>query len=167
MANRSSLALAFGIGVVAGLRSMTAPAALGWAAGTDRIHLRKSPISFLTTDKFSRTAAVLALGEMVADKTPWIPSRLAPASLSWRLISGGFCGAAISLSAGENLVQGAAMGALGALIGSLGGYSARRASGSVASALLEDGVAVATAGAVLSSVDKLNGASWLPRQTAA
>jgi uncharacterized membrane protein len=173
MGNRSSLALAFGIGVVAGLRSMTAPAAVSWAATTDRLHLRNSPLAFLASEKAARISAGLALGELAGDKTPWIPSRLKPASLSWRLISGGFCGAALCLSADEDPTLGAALGAAGALLGSFAGYEARHRTTEhgvipdLPAALLEDAIAIATALAVVSSGDRISASSRLPERDAA
>jgi uncharacterized membrane protein len=156
MANRTSLLRALGIGFVAGLRSMTAPAAISWAAANRRINLGHSPLALLGSERASRTAAKLALGEIVADKTPFIPSRLKPASLSFRLISGGICGAAISLSDHEDPRAGAALGAAGALVGSLLGYAFRTQISKQFDlpdfpvALLEDALAVGTAVAVVS-----------------
>ncbi|HEY1434389.1 MAG TPA: DUF4126 domain-containing protein, partial [Thermoanaerobaculia bacterium] len=41
------LVLAFLIGVVAGLRVMTAPAAVSWAARLGWLHLEGTPLAFL------------------------------------------------------------------------------------------------------------------------
>jgi uncharacterized membrane protein len=41
------LVLAFGLGVVAGLRSMTAPAIVSWAARLGGLHLAGTPLAFL------------------------------------------------------------------------------------------------------------------------
>ena len=43
----NTFALAFLIGVVAGLRSMTAPAVVSWAVRLGRIHLEGTPLAFL------------------------------------------------------------------------------------------------------------------------
>src|SRR5579884_2262313 len=125
MANRTSSLRALGIGFVAGLRSMTAPAAVSWAAGNGRLSLGNSPLVLLDSERAERTTRNLALGEFVSDKTPLLPSRLKPASLLWRLLSGGVCGAAFSVSDGEHASAGAALGATGALVGSLLGYAWR------------------------------------------
>ena len=114
---------------------------------------------------------------MVADKTPYIPSRLKPASLSFRLISGAICGAAISLSTDQDARVGAALGAAGALTGSLLGYLWRREGveqlgvPDLPLALLEDIAAISTALAVVycspscgpvdAWADEEN-AAWLP-----
>ncbi len=156
MANRSSSLRALGIGLVAGLRSMTAPAAVSWAANTGRMHLGNFPVSLLDTNLAARTTRKLALGEIISDKTPLSPSRLQPASLTWRLISGGICGAAFSISDGDDPGTGAALGAAGALVGSLLGYAWRTRmrqrlhAPDFPLALLEDMVAVGSAAALVS-----------------
>lgn len=156
MANRTSALRALGIGFVAGLRSMTAPAAVSWAATTGRMHLGNSPLALLDTPLAKHTTRKLALGEIVTDKTSFAPSRLKPASLTWRLISGGVCGAAFSASDGDDLRTGAALGVTGALVGSLLGYAWRTRmqqrldAPDLPLALLEDAVAVGSAVALVS-----------------
>ena len=151
MANRASSLRALGIGFVAGLRSMTAPAAVSWAANSGRLSLGNSPFSLLDSDRAMRTTRKLALGEFVSDKTPLLPSRLRPASLLFRLLSGGVCGAAFSISDGGNARVGAALGATGALVGSLVGFAWRTRVlpewqiPDFAGALMEDGVALGLA----------------------
>ncbi len=155
MANRTSSLRALGIGFVAGLRSMTAPAAVSWAASSGRLSLGNSPLSLLDSSRAEHTTRKLALGEFVSDKTPLLPSRLKPASLLWRLISGGVCGAAFSISDGDDPRAGAALGATGALVGSLVGYAWRTRVikqwqiPDFAGALLEDGVAIGLATALV------------------
>lgn len=104
---------------------MTAPAAVSWAAGNGRLTLGNSLLALLDSERAGRTTRKLAVGEFISDKTPLLPSRLKPASLAWRLISGGVCGAAFSISDGENPRAGAALGATGALVGSLLGFAWR------------------------------------------
>lgn len=156
MANRTSSLRALGIGFVAGLRSMTAPAAVSWAASTGRLSLGNSPLSLLDSARAVHTTRKLALGEFVSDKTPLLPSRLKPGSLLFRLLSGGVCGAAFSISDGEKARVGAALGATGALVGSLLGYAWRTRVikqwqiPDFAGALMEDAVALGLATALVS-----------------
>jgi uncharacterized membrane protein len=156
MANRTTLLRALGIGFAAGLRSLTAPAAVSWAAATGKLSLGHSSLSWLGSEGVSKTAAKLALGELLADKTPAVPSRLKPASLSFRLISGGMCGAALSLSERDDPRYGAVLGSAGALVGSLLGYLWRSEAAKHFNApdpvlaLLEDAAAVGVALAVVS-----------------
>jgi uncharacterized membrane protein len=66
-----------------------------------------------------------AIGEYINDKRPNTPSRTAPLSFIARLVTGGASGACLCVSAGRSLALGGFMGALGAVIGTLGGYLAR------------------------------------------
>lgn len=104
---------------------MTASAAVSWAASSGRIQLGNSPLSLLDTTLAKRTTRKLAIGELIGDKISLAPGRLKPPSLTWRLVSGGVCGAAFSVSAGDDPRAGAALGATGALVGSLLGFAWR------------------------------------------
>ena len=57
------------------------------------------------------------------------PSRIAPAPLIARAVSGGLCGAALCLHGGKRGDVGAAMGVAGALTGAFGFYHLRRTLG--------------------------------------
>lgn len=135
------------IGVVAGLRTMTAPAAVSWAAHLGWIDLSGSPLAFMGYAWTPWVFTVLALAEFVGDQLPSTPSRTVPAQFGARLVSGAFCGACLGAAG-----AGAICGAIGAVIGTLGGRAAR-ARGAAAfgrdlpAALIEDAVAVG--GAVL------------------
>jgi uncharacterized membrane protein len=145
----SVLALAFLIGVIAGLRSMTAPAAVSWAARLGWLHLENTWLAFLGFQFTPYIITVLAIGELIADKLPKTPSRKAPGPFGFRIVSGALCGAAL----GGGSLGGGIAGALGAVVGTLGGYEFRmclvRATGGrdLPIALLEDVIAVG--GAVL------------------
>jgi len=117
--------LAFAIGVVAGLRSMTAPAAVAWAARLGHLHLEGTPLSFLASPVAAYLLSALALGELVADKLPKTPSRTRPGPFVGRIITGGLAAAALTAGAGGSLALGAVLGAIGAVAGTLGGYQAR------------------------------------------
>lgn len=120
------LGLAFGIGAVAGLRTLTAPAAVAWAANIGWLHLGSSPFAFMSSTWAVILFSVLAICEFVADLWPTTPNRTAPAPLAARIISGGFCGACLCASANRSLLIGAALGALGAVIGAFAGYELRK-----------------------------------------
>ena len=150
----SSYVLAFLIGVAAGLRSMTAPAAVSWAVRFGWLHVENSPLAFLGFAGTRYLVSALAIGELVADKLPKTPSRKAPAGFVVRLVSGAVCGAAIAARS-ENLL-GVLAGVLGAIAGTLGGYEVRsrlvRAIGGkdLPIALLEDAVAICASFLILS-----------------
>lgn len=150
-----ALLLAFLIGVVAGLRAVTAPAAVSWAAKLGWLNVEGTPVAFLHYTISPVIFTVLAVGELVNDKLPKTPSRKAPASFAVRIVMGAFSGAAIGASK-QSLFAGLLLGAIGAVTGTLGGYEARVrltrafASKDLPVALLEDLVAIACAFLIVS-----------------
>ena len=137
------------IGVIAGLRTFTAPAAVGWAAHLGWLSLQNTPFAFLGTAAATYILTALAIAELVTDKLPMTPSRKVPVSFAARLISGAFCGAAIG-AAGGALPGGLIAGLIGTVIGTLGGHGARMRLATalgkdLPAALIEDLVAVGAA----------------------
>jgi len=120
-----TLVLAFALGIVAGLRSMTAPAAVAWAAHLGWLNLSGTPLEFLGTTPARYLLLALMLGELVADKLPFTPSRKRPGPFIGRILSGALSGAALAAGLGQSLPAGAVAGALGGVAGTLGGYRAR------------------------------------------
>jgi uncharacterized membrane protein len=117
--------LAFSIGIIAGLRSMTAPAAVAWAARLGRLRLEGTALAFLGSGVAAGLLTALALGELIADKLPRTPSRIRPGPFAGRILTGALSGAALMAGGGGSLAAGALLGALGAMAGTLGGYTAR------------------------------------------
>jgi uncharacterized membrane protein len=145
--------LALLIGVIAGLRAMTAPAAICWAAYLGRLPLEGTPLSFLGYVAVPYVVTLAALGELVTDQLPQTPSRKVPVQFGTRIVVGALCGAAIGAPAGL-LVGGAVAGVVGAVIGTLGGAAVRsglaRAMGSDRpAAVIEDLVAIVGAAAII------------------
>jgi uncharacterized membrane protein len=142
-------ALAFLIGLVAGLRAMTAPAVVSWAARAGWLNLQGTPLAFLGTAVTPWIFTLAALGEIVNDKLPKTGSRKAPGPFGARIVMGALSGAAVG-AAGGALAAGLLLGAVGAVAGTLGGYElrarlARAAGRDLPIALLEDAVAIALA----------------------
>lgn len=119
------LLLAFALGAAAGLRSMTPPAVVAWAGRLGHLDLEPTPLAFLGSAALAWLLAAAALGELVADKLPFTPSRIRPGPLVARIVTGTISGAALAAGAGGSLSGGAIAGALGALAGTFGGYNAR------------------------------------------
>jgi uncharacterized membrane protein len=119
------LLLALGIGIVAGLRSLTAPAVVAWAAHFGWIRLAGSPLAFMGSKWTAAVFTLLALGELVADQLPGTPPRTAAVGLSARIVSGALCGASFAVAGGASLWLGAVAGAIGGIAGAFGGYQAR------------------------------------------
>jgi uncharacterized membrane protein len=120
-----TLLLAFAIGIVAGLRSMTAPAVVAWAGHFGWLQLEGTPLAFLTSPTARYLLLVLMLGELVADKLSFTPSRKAPGPFVGRIVTGALAGGGLMVGSGGSLAAGALAGALGAALGTLGGYQAR------------------------------------------
>jgi uncharacterized membrane protein len=144
------------IGVVAGLRAMTAPAAIAWGAHLGLIPLEGTPLVWLGGTIATWTFTALAVLELVGDQLPKTPSRKVPAAFGARILSGAFCGAAVCI-ASDAWVAGAVLGAIGAVIGTLGGADVRgrlaKAFGrDLPAGLLEDVVAVGGAALVVSAL---------------
>jgi uncharacterized membrane protein len=87
------LAMALGIGIVAGLRSLTAPAVVAWAAHLGWLNLQGSSLAFMGSTAAVGMFSLLALGELIADKLPGIPRRTAIAPLLARICTGALSGA--------------------------------------------------------------------------
>ena len=120
------LLFAFLIGCVCGLRSMTAPAVVAWGAHLGWLHLDGSWLAFLANKISLVVFSLLAIGELIADKLPFIPGRTQPGPLGARIVFGAICGAALCLSGGASLLPGAILGGLGGIAGAFAGYNYRR-----------------------------------------
>jgi uncharacterized membrane protein len=118
--------LALGIGIVAGLRSLTAPAVVAWGAHLSWLNLHGSPFAFMGSTPAVAILSVLAIGELIADKLPMIPKRTAPAPLMARIITGGLCGACLCAAARQSLIAGALLGGIGGIVGAFVGHGIRR-----------------------------------------
>jgi len=138
------------IGIVAGLRALTPLAAVSWAARLGWLHLENTWLGFLGAAVTPYIFSFLAIGEIINDKLPKTPSRKSPMAFGARIAVGALCGAALC-AANQMVIGGMLAGAIGAVIGTLGGYELRtrlaRAIGGkdLPIALLEDAVAIGAA----------------------
>jgi uncharacterized membrane protein len=119
------LLLALCIGVVAGLRSLTAPAVVAWAAYLGWISLHGSHLAFMGSPWAVGVFTLLALVELVSDQLPSTPSRTAAVGLSARIVMGALSGACLGIAGGTSLWAAALAGIVGAIVGAFGGYQAR------------------------------------------
>ena len=115
------------LGFVGGLRSLMPLAILS-------AHLeREGPdiadggwiIDALASPAGALALGAAAVGELVADKLPMVPSRLEPLPLAGRVVLGGTACAFASLAEGRTSDSGALIGSAGAVIGSLAGHALR------------------------------------------
>jgi uncharacterized membrane protein len=134
------------IGIVAGLRAMTAPAAISWAARLGWLDVAPTSVAFLGYAWTPWIFTALALAELVTDQLPTTPSRTVPVQFGTRVLVGALCGAAIGADLGAP-VMGLFAGVLGAIVGTLGGRMCRvRLAAALGSdrpaALIEDAIAI-------------------------
>lgn len=140
---------AFQIGIVAGMRSMTAPALVSYKLSrTKPDPIPDSKLHFLTSPKAATTFALMAGGELIGDKLPNAPNRTSPSALSGRIATGALSGAALSEVDGQSSAYGALFGALGALAGTVAFFHLRtwlnheKGIPDIAVALVEDALTV-------------------------
>ena len=143
------LLCAFLVGLVAGLRSMLAPAVVSWAARLNLLNVGETYVALMSYRVTALVFPILAAGELIADKLPKTPSRKQPPSFVIRILSGSLVGATVG-AAGGKLLIGLCLGAIGAVVGTLGGAAARAKLASAfgrdwPAAILEDIAALAIA----------------------
>ena len=146
----NTLALAAAAGLVAGMRSMSAPAFVsrGLSRGPGR-RGDTGAAALLASRTARRALAGLAVGEMIADKTPYIPARIAPLSLAGRALMGALSAAAIAGRRRQAPLAAVAVGAASAVASTFVSYHLRKAAGSStkapdpAIALAEDAIVLA------------------------
>lgn len=134
------LVVAFALGLVAGLRTLTAPAVLLLAR-----HARLA----------GAIVAVLAVGELIGDMLPNTPSRTTPMPLAARIMSGAFVGCYVANGSLGVRVAGGVAGIIGALIGTFVGHDLRLKAiariGAIPAGLVEDVVAIGIAVAAVTA----------------
>jgi uncharacterized membrane protein len=144
------------IGIIAGLRTMTAPAAIAWAAYLGWLPVAGTFAGFMSHWIAVAVFTIAALAELVTDQLPSTPSRKVPQQFGARVVSGAFSGAVIG-TVGGALLAGLIAGVVGAVIGTYGGAEARaRLAGTfgkdLPAALIEDAVAILGALWIVSAV---------------
>jgi uncharacterized membrane protein len=138
--------LALLIGIIAGLRTFTAPAAVAWATHFGRLDLGGTWLAFFGNVWVRWILTALALVELVVDQLPSTPSRTVPVQFGGRILTGALSGAAVG-AAGGSWVGGLLAGVVGAVVGTLGGRAVRaRLAAAFGSdrpaAFIEDAVAI-------------------------
>jgi uncharacterized membrane protein len=105
-----------GLGAIAGMRSMAAPAALSRAAEQGDIgSLEGTLFAALGSPSVSSALRLLEIGELLVDKLPVVPSRTSPLPLLGRAASGALVGGALFASGGRQMMTGGVMGAVSAV----------------------------------------------------
>jgi len=119
-------AFALGLGFAAGLRSLTPPAVVAWAAHLGWLNLNNSPLAFMGSIITVVIFSLLAVFELIGDVRPSTPKRTAPMPLIARILMGALCGACLCAASNQSLIIGAILGAVGGGIDAFAGYEIRR-----------------------------------------
>lgn len=121
--------LTFLFGFVDGLRSLTPPAIVCWAAHFGWLHFTGTRFSFIEHRSTLILFTLLAIVELILDKLPNAPSRTAPVGLTARIVLGGLSGLALAVGAGMSvsLPIAGVIASIGAIAGAFAGYHIRHA----------------------------------------
>ena len=145
--------LTFLLGCLDGLRSLTPPALVCWAAHLGWLHFGGTRLAFI-----SYRSTLIAVVELIADKLPNTPARTAPLGLIARVFLGGACGLGLATSGGISVSFSVLLASIGALVGAFVGYHSRRLVVSkahvpdLAAAVVEGVIAIAGGLLILSHV---------------
>jgi uncharacterized membrane protein len=111
------------LGFATGLRSQL-PLAL-MVASANRGNPTKNTPGLLHTRTARLGTATAALGEFVADKTPFVPARTNPGPFAGRLVFGALTGAIYARTKGASIPTSLTLAAAAAALGTLAGYQFR------------------------------------------
>ncbi|MBV9468442.1 MAG: DUF4126 family protein [Abitibacteriaceae bacterium] len=151
---------AIGLGTIAGLRSLSAPALLSAAANKEDFGLEGTPFAWMELPQAALGLRVLAVGEMIADKTPKIPARTSPIALIGRAGTGALVGAAVFAADDQPLALGAVVGAMAAVVATFAAYKLRTQATdkwhvpNVVAGLIEDSIVAASGKTLLLATDE-------------
>lgn len=114
------------LGFANGLRTLTPIAVVCWFAYTGHLHVQGTWASWETNLVSAILFTVLAFGEIVGDKLPQTPNRIAAGPLAARIGFGGLVGAVVATSLHLPLALGIFPCAISAVAGAFLGYQLRR-----------------------------------------
>jgi uncharacterized membrane protein len=119
------LLLALLIGVVAGLRALTPPAVVAWGATLGWLPVEGTWAQWVGHPITVTVLTILLVVELVTDQLPSTPSRKTTPQFSARLLTAAFAGAVVG-AGWHHTFSSLGAGIIGAVLGTLGGYAARR-----------------------------------------
>jgi uncharacterized membrane protein len=135
------------IGVVAGLRALTPPAVVAWGAALGWLPLEGTWAHWVGHPITVTVLTILLVVEWVTDQLPSTPPRTVTPQFAARILTGAFAGAVVG-AAWHHTFSSLGAGIVGAVLGTLGGYQARKrlveanAGHDLPVALTEDAIAV-------------------------
>src|SRR3954451_13009444 len=104
---------ALGLGAMSGMRSMAGPLAMSYRASREPKGFKGTWVGWLSYPLTVRLFSLMEVGEIIADKTPFLPSRIAPAPLLGRVSLSAFAGAAAFAEADKPALVGGFVSVLG------------------------------------------------------
>jgi uncharacterized membrane protein len=119
------IVLALLIGVIAGLRALTAPAVVAWGAALGWIDVEGKWSEWMAHPITLTVLTIFLVIELVTDQLPKTPSRKTAPQFVTRLVMGAFAGAVIGSGTHHTFI-GLGAGMIGAVLGTLGGAEARK-----------------------------------------
>ncbi|GGE94466.1 DUF4126 domain-containing protein [Sphingomonas prati] len=142
------------MGLVAGQRAMTPLSALAGAARRGTLPYDNATARLMAHPLFATGGVVMAVAEMVGDKTKTAPDRTVFLGLLARTITAGFAGA--TLAPPKRELAGAALGVGAAIASSYVGLALRKQSmsrwGQTATGFAEDTLVLAAANAIANAM---------------
>ncbi len=114
------------MGAMSGMRSMSAPAVLGKISRNGGLEGSSGPLGFIHSAGFMPVSGALAVGELIADKLPFIPNRTAAGPLLGRALMGAFSGAVVCSARKRSWLIGALLGGGAAVGAAYGAYQLRK-----------------------------------------
>lgn len=116
-----------GLGALAGMRTLSAPVITTHILSNHPSKkLGKSPLKFMQSTTVAAVLKILSVTELIADKLPSTPNRIAPAGVAGRCLSGALAGASIYKAVGGKWLTGALIGGATAITATYGSYYLRK-----------------------------------------
>src|SRR5688572_7453194 len=120
-AKRRATLQALGLGAVAGMRVFAAPALLSHFLSNDPAGaLYNTRLRYLQRPFVATGLKFLVGAELIADKLPAAPDRIAPPPLVARILTGAVVGATVAGANERPKMTGALLGVVGAVVASFG-----------------------------------------------
>jgi uncharacterized membrane protein len=114
------------LGMMTGLRTMTPIAVVCWFAYRNLLFVEGTWAFWTAKLVTAIVFTLLAAGELIGDKLPQTPSRIAPGPLLARIVFGGLVGAICATGVTGSPLEGVLLGVTGALVGAFLGYHIRK-----------------------------------------
>jgi uncharacterized membrane protein len=126
-ATETAIKQAIGLGAVAGLRAMLAPALLShYMSNHPSSAARLSNLNFVQSPITAAITKILSAAEIAGDKVPSSPNRTVLPQVAVRVASGALVGATIFRANRENAYRGMLIGGASALVATYASFYARK-----------------------------------------